>query len=406
MHTRRFFWSILILSELSLVLTACQPIVVTPSPTSTRPNGATPTEISRQPTATLTSVPPSATPAATNTITATTTITPTITASPTQTSTPTSTPTPEAALRQLTQGGCCTQPFFSPDGRQVLFLDKPTASDPAGIYGLTLANAQPTPTLINDTIGFRNPARTIVGTITGDLVRLTNEITEESWTFDTGGNWPRFSPDGRQILWVATDREGPYDQRRSDVWLADLNGDNRRLLLSTFGGRTATWFPDSERILLTGRDQPWQEELTIFIYEIASGQRTDLYSHKRIRGGDLSPDGSWVAYFLSFADAPEDNGLWLINTADTTRRKVEIPTFGAFRWGNDDTLLYIPFRDSIEDSMQLWAIDAATGEFEPLTDPAELSFSISNGDWDVSPDGQHVVFVSSEDENIWLITLP
>jgi len=326
--------------------------------------------------------------------------------SATHTPSPTPTPTPAPALRQLTQGGCCTQPIFSPDSRQVLFIDKPSAEAPVGIYGVSLTGPVGDPRLINETIGFRSPDRTIVATIEGDLVRLTNETSGESWTVDTGANWPRFSPDGQRLSWVATDTEGPYDQRQSDVYVADLDGGNQRLLFSTFGGRSADWFPDSERLLLIGRDAPWEEEAILFTYHVDTGQRVNLFSHKQIRGGDLSPNGTWVAYFLTFAEEPADNGLWLINIAAGTRRKIEVPDFGGYRWRSDDSLLFIPFRASAEVSMQLWTIDAPTGQVTPLTTPATLSFSISNGDWDVSPDGQHIVFVNSVDQNIWLITLP
>jgi Tol biopolymer transport system component len=159
-------------------------------------------------------------------------------------------------------------------------------------------------------------------------------------------------------------------------------------------------------LLLIGRDAPWEEEAILFTYHVDTGQRVNLFSHKQIRGGDLSPNGTWVAYFLTFAEEPADNGLWLINIAAGTRRKIEVPDFGGYRWRSDDSLLFIPFRASAEVSMQLWAIDAPTGQVTPLTTPATLSFSISNGDWDVSPDGQHIVFVNSVDQNIWLITLP
>jgi Tol biopolymer transport system component len=237
------------------------------------------------------------------------------------------------------------------------------------------------------------------------LVRFLNETSGESWTLDTGGNWPRFSPDGRRILWVATDREGPYDERQSDVWLADLVGNNQHLLFTTFGGRTAEWLPDSNRILMIGRDQPGQEEQTLFIYDVDRAQRTNLYTHKQLRGGDISPGGSWVIYFLAFADNPAENGLWVINTTDTTRRRLEVPNFGSYRWRDDETLFYIPFRETPEASMELWAVEVTTGQSERLTNPDTFFFSISNGDWEVSPDGRSVVFLNNADQNLWLISL-
>jgi Tol biopolymer transport system component len=314
----------------------------------------------------------------------------------------------------LTSGGCCVQPAFSPDSRQVLFIDKPGPDAPIGIYGVDIANPQPTPALVNPTIGFWNFERTIVATLEGDLARFTHQVTGESWTVNTGGNWPSFSPDSSQIVWVATDREGPYDRRQSDVWLADfppsapLQGEagGGRIVLSIYGGGLAGWFPDGQRILLIGRDDPNEEKQTLFVYDLVNERRTNLFSHKRLRGGEISAGGSWIAFFLSFADDPAENGLWLVSADGATQRQLDVPRFGAYAWRNDDTLLYIPMRAPAETSMQLWAIDAASGQLQPLTDPASLAFSISNSDWEISPDGQHVVFVNSADQNIWLITLP
>ena len=57
-------------------------------------------------------------------------------------------------------------------------------------------------------------------------------------------------------------------------------------------------------------------------------------------------------------------------------------------------------------SHQLWEFDTDTGEALPLIDPAQLSFRVSAGEWAVSPTGEHVVFLSAEDESLWLIDLP
>lgn len=330
------------------------------------------------------------------------------TSTPQPTATPTSSPTPQPipALRQLTSGGCCVQPTFSSNSQQVLFIDKPNADTASGIYGLNLADPQPTPVLVHRIIGFQNSDRTIVATIEGELAVFTNEVTGESWAVNTGGNWPSFSPDSRQIIWTATDEEGPYDRRQTDVWLANLDGSQARLVLSLYGGGLTGWFPDNRRILLIGRDNPNEEKQTLFVYDLANDRRTNLFSHKRLRGGEISRGGSWIAFFLSFADEPAENGLWLISADGTTQRQLELPQFGAYRWRDDTSLLFIPMRAPDEASMQLWAIDAATGQLQPLTDPATLAFSISNGDWDISPDGRQVVFVNSADQNIWLITLP
>ena len=133
-----------------------------------------------------------------------------------------------------------------------------------------------------------------------------------------------------------------------------------------------------------------------------------MFSHRRLRDAQISPGGSWIALFLTFSDDDEEteNGLWVVSADGATRRKLDVPGFGAYRWRDDNTLLFIPMRTSAEDSMQLWAVDVSTNQNWPLTNPDTLFFSISNGDWNVSPDGRQVVFVNSADQNIWLMTVP
>lgn len=348
-------------------------------------------------TATPTPVTPTPTP------TATQTATPEPSPTATLTLTPSPSPTPLPSLRQLTEGGCCVQPFFSPNGRRALFIDKPAPDAPVGIYGVDLNDPQPTPELVEETVGFRSADRTIVATVEGQLIRFTNETTGQSWTVNTGGNWPRFAPDNSQILWEARDQEGPYDRRRSDIWLADLDGSNPRLLTSVVGGGFTGWLPDSRQILLIDRDNLDEEDRTLLLYDLANDRRTDLAREKRLRGIEVSPGGRWIAYFLTFADDPEKDGIWVVSTDGTRRIKLDIP-FGAYRWRSDRTLFYIPLRESPQESMQLWEVDVESSQSRPITNPDTLQFSISNGDWEVSPDGQYIIFVNSLDQNIWLIT--
>ena len=361
-----------------------------------------------KPTATNTASPlPTNTPNPTDTPTSTPTNTPTSepTKTPTATLTPLPTPTPKPVLKQLTVGGCCVQPSFSPDGKQIVFIDKPDEDTPVGIYGVNLDTTLPTtPQLVSEIVGFRSPDFNIVATIDSDLARFTNELTGESWEVDTGGTWPRYAPDAGQILWTATDQEGPYDQRQSDIWLAEIDGSNPQRLLSLYGGGYQDWLPDGNRVLLAGRDKPGNdnEEQNLIIYDITNNNRTVLASHKRIRGIEMSPGGKWVAYFVNFADEPENRGLWVARSDGDEKKKLDIPGFGGYRWRDDNTLLLIPMRQSPDESMQVWAIDVTKNQTIPLT---HGNFSISNGDWDVSPDGNMVVFVNSLDQNLWLLNL-
>ena len=391
----------LIVMLLLVGITACADTAASTAPQATN---------TAQPTATNTPSPlPTDTPSPTNTPTTTSTSTPTAvpTSTPTATTIPSASPTPEPVLVQLTEGGCCVQPSFSPDGEQVVFIDKPSESDPVGIYGVNLADTLPaTPQLVSEIVGFRSPDFNIVATIDADFAQFTNEATGESWQVDTGGNWPRYAPDASQVLWTATDREGPYDQRRSDIWLAELDGSNPQRLLSLYGGGYQNWLPDGNRVLLVGRDQPSSEQQNLIIYDIANDRRINLVSHKRLRGIEMSPGGEWIAFFVDFADEPENRGLWVVNSDGTEKKKLDIPGFGGYGWRDDNMLLLIPMRQTSTESMRLWAIDVTKNQTIPLTDPQTYNFSISNGDWEVSPDGKQVIFVNSTDQNIWLMDLP
>ena len=354
-------------------------------------------------TITTTRIAIAAQPTVTDTLLPPPTATPT--AIPTATSITLPTPPASPELRQLAEGGCCVQPFFSPDSQQVLFIDKPNLEAPVGIYGIDLTNPQATPELINDLIGFRSPDRTIVATMDGDFARFVNEATGENWSINTSGNWPRYSPNAQHILWEARDREGPFDARQTDIWLADLRGNDPQIIATVRGGGFVGWLPNNQRVVLTTRPVPGEEIQTLSVLDVTTGEQIEVAREKRIRGIEISSDGSWIAFFVTFSDTLGNSGIWVVNPDGTILQQLNVPAFGAYQWRDDTTLLHIPIRQSIEESLQLWRVDVLANESRPLTDPERLTFSISNGDWQVSPDGQKVVFVNSADQNLWLLNL-
>jgi Tol biopolymer transport system component len=289
----------------------------------------------------------------------------------------------------------------------VLFIDKPSADAPTGIYGVNIAQPEPTPVLVTEMIGFYNYDRSLVATLEGaDLLRLTRVATGESWTLNTKGNPPKFSPDGKRVLWTARDEDGPYDQRVGDIWLSNLDGSQPKQLLTMYGGGFGDWLADSQRFLLVSKLKPNVIEVTLSIYDITKNSQIDLFTERQLRQVKLSTGGRWVAFYAMFAEDATRSGLWLLSTDGQSQRQLDVPRFGAYQWQNDDTLIYLPIRATGETSMQLWAIDAVTARLTPLTDPQQLPFVVGNGDWEVSPDGRQVVFVNSADNNIWLIDLP
>ncbi|MEJ2148167.1 MAG: hypothetical protein P8Z40_01670, partial [Chloroflexota bacterium] len=54
---------------------------------------------------------------------------------------PTATPFAPTLVR-LTDPGCCVQPFWSADGREVWFIDRPDADEPAALYGVDIQTGE------------------------------------------------------------------------------------------------------------------------------------------------------------------------------------------------------------------------------------------------------------------------
>jgi Tol biopolymer transport system component len=164
------------------------------------------------------------------------------------------------------------------------------------------------------------------------------------------------------------------------------------------------WISD-EVMLLSGRESLEAQEQTLFTLSLVDGSTVELARGKRLRGGLLSQDRTWLAYFVALDEDPEQNGTWVVRTIGTERHQLPGDLFGAYQWRDAHRLLIIPFQPNA-DVHEIWEFDARTGQTRRLTDPDLMPFKIANGDWTVSPDGRHVAFVESRDRNIWLLRLP
>jgi len=349
------------------------------------------------------------------------TMTPTLTPVPNLTPTPEPSPTlraePQAtaatpSLRQLTQGGCCTQPFWSPDARQVFFIDKPAADAPVGIWGVDTTQPITTPYLATQRIASYTPDLAFVVEVsrtTTTIERLTAPLTgtiAASWTAPAGGRSVSISPGRTRVAWqVSDDRLIAQPERQvNQVWIANLDGSAARALITLPRGSLSGWITD-DMLLLSGRESAQAREQVLWAYSLTTGQRTELARGEHLRVGSLSRDGTWLAYTVTMDKDQTRDGLWLVRTDGTVQHKLAPDMFGAFQWRDGHRLLIIPFRPDAT-SHEFMEFDANTQTARRLTDPAITPFKITNGDWVVSPDGRQVVFVASQDHNLWLLTLP
>jgi len=278
-----------------------------------------------------------------------------------------------------------------------------------GIWGVDVNRPDPTPELVTGRIAFYTADLAFLVELSQDttvIERLADPLTGPGgarWTVPADGRPVSISPGRKRIAWQVSDDDLPFERRTTRVWVANLDGTDAQLAATLPRGGFGGWISDDVS-LLSGRESLESREYLLYAFSLTSGRTTELVRAERLRGGLLSPDGAWLAYYVALDKDPTQNGLWLMRTDGSTRRQLDRDLFGAYQWRDADRLLIIPFRPKAV-SHELWELDVNMGETRRLTDPNVTPFKTANGDWAVSPDGQHVAFVESRDRNIWLLTL-
>jgi len=327
-------------------------------------------------------------------------VSPSLTPPPLNNRTPEPTATPTPTLRRLTSNGCCVQPFWSPDGSQVWFVDRPSAHQPGGLYGIGLAGGDPQ--FVTDRLGiFSLNGALIAYPQTGQTI-IERLATGERWAAPAEGRAIQFSPDGAQIAWQVASDSANFDRRLVEIWAAHVDGSNARAVTRLIGGSLAGWFPDNARVLVSGRETNEADPFLASIH-VADGAFVGIVRGASLRGASLSPGGGWVAYQVSFSGDAARDGLWIARADGSETRKLAL--FGAYRWRAEGQLMVVPLEMGAA-SHRLVQVEAVSGEIARLTDPRSLAFRIAGGDWALAPDGKRLVFVNAADRNLWLLELP
>jgi Tol biopolymer transport system component len=213
-------------------------------------------------------------------------------------------------------------------------------------------------------------------------------------------NWPRWAPDGRSFVSQGTDAQG-----RQGIFLIDAQtGAATPVVTKATGGHLLhpQWSPDGKRIYYV-TNLPDTGEVAMIERTLDSGAERDVFRQRGLAGGELSPDGRYVA-------------VWRVDAHEATRPSstpataVLIPTAGGeprellrstpptevFRihlaWGPGGRSLLA--QKNTAGGAQLWSIPIDGGERRKL----ELNFSNAVG-MRVHPDGRQVAYVDGENKN-------
>jgi Tol biopolymer transport system component len=314
-------------------------------------------------------------------------------------------PTAAPALHQLTQGSCCVQPFWSPDSQRILYLDHPSPDAPSGLWSVGLDGGAPE--FFTDRLGIYSADMQMRAFLVGSQTVVENLATGERWTIPSGGRVVSFSPDGNWLAWTAGQSDPPFDRAQREIWISHSDGSQARNVMTVTGGGFSGWFPDGRLLVSSRLESPESGQVYWAVTLDDSGnnplETVELGRGNRLRDAEISPDGRWLVYLVTFSEDPALDGIWLADSFTGERRRLD--HFGAYRWRNERRLLIIPL-DLEAAHHRLIQIEAATGMVDELTDPTITPFKVASGDWSVSPDGTKLIYVSALDRNIWLLSLP
>ena len=102
-------------------------------------------------------------------------------------------------------------------------------------------------------------------------------------------NYPAWSPDGKEIAYVAPDKNG-----NDFIWIMDSDGSDQRQLTEGTGPR---WSPDGKKLVYSKMTQGKEKNRDIYTIETATNMISQVTSETTAEfSPDWSPDGRWISY--------------------------------------------------------------------------------------------------------------
>ncbi|MEA2038245.1 MAG: Tol-Pal system beta propeller repeat protein TolB [Thermodesulfobacteriota bacterium] len=192
---------------------------------------------------------------------------------------------------------------------------------------------------------------------------------------------PRFSPDGKQIVYNSYKEDAPM------LYLQDLSSDTVRRISGRSGLNIgAAWRPGGAELALT---LSLKGNPDIYMIDLRGKILKHLISHWAIDvSPSFSPDGSRIAFVSNRSGSPQ---IYVLNLKDGTEKRLTFE--GKYNtspaWSSLDR---IAFTSMDNGHFEVYTIDSDGGSLRKLTDN-----SGDNEDPCWSPDGRHIIFSSNRE---------
>ncbi len=210
---------------------------------------------------------------------------------------------------------------------------------------------------------------------------------------------PDVSPDGQQVVYVVTQADVAANTTSSTLWLAPTGaGAARQLTTTDKKDRHPRFSPDGRRVLFESNRSGTTQLWTIAVDGGEARQLTSLASEAAT--GVWSPDGAWVA-FVS-AVWPEHSALPPAEADAAHRSRQEEQDKNPVKARVVTRLFFRHWDSYVEGKRQhLFVVPAAGGIPRNLTPgdrdayPTSTTFSVGD-DFTFTPDSRHLVYTAPE----------
>jgi hypothetical protein len=270
----------------------------------------------------------------------------------------------------------------------------------ASIFAVSLEGG--TATATDMAFGLYSPAGDLIALPGGTEWALARPDGTAGWRLPSGTITFRVSRSGAQVAWSeGSSLPVQIDRRQRTIWVANVDGTERRQVALLVGGDLLGWTGNDERLLVSGSraDDP---QSGIWSLDLGGDARL-LWAADRPRSLLLSPDGGWLALLLTFTGDPQADGLWVLSTSDGAPRRIE--GYGSYRWRSEGRLLLLPFEAGAS-SLSVVEVEAKSGSSKTLLPAGALPGGVANNEWLPSPDGRWIVYLNAAEGNLWLAALP
>jgi len=301
---------------------------------------------------------------------------------------------------QISSGGCCPYPQWSSDSEFVLYVDS-VGEQGAGLYGVPVEGGPPA--FLTSRVGSYSQDLSLVAYPEAGLVYVERWAIGDRWLVPSQGREVFLSHENEWIAWeYGSTSIQNQDLKQRTIWIANIKGEAARELVTVHGGRFLGWISHGQAVIVSGRLSPLSPA-GIWRVDRETGAAVLLFGTDKPRDVLISPEGEWLVFTVAFQTDRTKNGIWVSKTDGTSMSR--LPAYGSYRWRSEGELLLIPY-DFESDRPYLWQFSVNSNDIWALTNPADTDLTIANNDWQPSPDGEKIVFYSSEDRNLWVLELP